>query len=41
MERFKNWFQKNTVLGFILGIFLGVLLVVGCFTIYERRNIGS
>lgn len=41
MERFKNWFQKNTVLGFILGIFLGVLLVVGCFTIYETQFASS
>lgn len=41
MERFKNWFQKNTVLGFILGIFLGMLLVVGCFTIYETQFASS
>ena len=41
MERFKNWFKKNTVLGFILGIFLGVLLVVGCFTIYETQFASS
>lgn len=37
MERLRDWFQKNTMAGFLIGIFLGVLLVVGCFTIYETQ----
>ena len=37
MKRLKEWLQKNTIIGFIIGIFLGVLLVIGCFTIYETQ----
>lgn len=37
MEQVKNWFQKNTLFGFVLGVFLGLLLVIGCFTIYKTH----